>query len=537
MPPCARPGHDRLESGAPPLARRPPRPARARRSRTGRPQRPRSPRRGGPTGSAVPAGPAAGSPGWRRPARAPTRSQNGRPRRARAARPARVRAQRAQHDARLDHPVPAVALEPQRDVVACSARRRERLRRRAEGHPARSRAAGGDEREARVLACSSPMPATFSKRAAGTSSVGCGLPIPNGRSALELVGQLEPEHAAGHHGVDALARGSGRRAPAPRRRGRRARGGRARPRPPRARPRRPCGGRRSGSRCSRAGGRGPRAGRRRRCCGPSRGRRRPRQARSPRRAAASARPAATPRSRPRPDASPPPPPRSRPGCACGAQAASAANRMRVSASRRSRLSRSSSRATSLGAGVVLGEQQLERGVRAPHPAGGVDARAEPEAERVLGQLRRAPRRRPPSARAGPACACAPSATSALADDAPVLVAQRHEVADGGERGQVEVLGRLGRRRGRRRRAAPRASFSTTPDGAQLGAAVGCRAPGCTTAQSGSSSPGRWWSVTTTSSPAARAAATCSTAVIPQSTVTSSRTPRPASRSTAAPERP
>ena len=43
---------------------------------------------------------------------------------------------------------------------------------------------------------------------------------------------------------------------------------------------------------------------------------------------------------------------------------------------------------------------------------------------------------------------------ALAHDAAVLVAERHDVADGGERGQVEVLAGLRRDHGRRRRGGP-----------------------------------------------------------------------------------
>ena len=45
-----------------------------------------------------------------------------------------------------------------------------------------------------------------------------------------------------------------------------------------------------------------------------------------------------------------------------------------------------------GATAVLGQQQLERGVGAAHAPGGVDARPEPEAERLLGELRRLDRR-------------------------------------------------------------------------------------------------------------------------------------------------
>ena len=156
------------------------------------------------------------------------------------------RAHRAQQHARLDHAVPAVALEPQGDVVVVG-RRPAPASAAASRRPRRgSGRRRGDQREARVLR-SSPIAATCWKRAAGTSSVGCGLPMPNGRRRLELLGQLEAQRAARHDGVDALDRDQVRRARAPRRRGRRARGGRARRRPPRAPRRRPCGGRRSGS--------------------------------------------------------------------------------------------------------------------------------------------------------------------------------------------------------------------------------------------------------------------------------------------------
>ena len=96
-----------------------------------------------------------------------------------------------------------------------------------------------------------------------------------------------------------------------------------------------------------------------------------------------------------------------------------------------------------GAGVVVREQQLESGVGALHAAGGVDARPEPEAERVLGQLRgRHATDLHQRAQAGPAGA--PERHEPLAHDAPVLAAQRHQVADRGERREVDVLGRLGR---------------------------------------------------------------------------------------------
>ena len=87
--------------------------------------------------------------------------------------------------------------------------------------------------------------------------------------------------------------------------------------------------------------------------------------------------------------------RSRPGCqpsaastsarpsGCSATSASASKRIRVSTSRRSALTRSSSCGDGLGALAVLGQQQLEPGVGAVQAPGGVQPRAEPEADRGL----------------------------------------------------------------------------------------------------------------------------------------------------------
>ena len=169
----------------------------------------------------------------------------------------------------------------------------------------------------RACSLSSPMPATFSKRAAGTSRVGCGLPIPNGRRRSSSSASSSPSSAAGHHGVDALDRDQVRRAPARRRRGRRARARNGSTAPA---VQLHAGGHAVAAEAGQVRARrrpGRRAGRTARCCGPSRGRSRPRRARSPRTGGASARPAARPRCRPRPGASPRPPPRSRAWLACG----------------------------------------------------------------------------------------------------------------------------------------------------------------------------------------------------------------------------
>jgi hypothetical protein len=102
-----------------------------------------------------------------------------------------------------------------------------------------------------------------------------------------------------------------------------------------------------------------------------------------------------------------------------------------------------------GARLVLGEHQLERRVRAPHPPRRVDARTEPEPQparidraRIAGgHLHQRPQ--PRLARAG-------HGRQAVAHDAAVLADQRHHVADRRERDEVEVLLDLCRIRSRRR---------------------------------------------------------------------------------------
>ena len=65
--------------------------------------------------------------------------------------------------------------------------------------------------------------------------------------------------------------------------------------------------------------------------------------------------------------------------------------------------------------------------------------------------------------------------------------------------------------------------------AQLGERIRATAASRRSGSREATSPGRWWSVTTTSRPRAFASATSSTAVIPQSTVSTSPTPSSASR--------
>ena len=92
---------------------------------------------------------------------------------------------------------------------------------------------------------------------------------------------------------------------------------------------------------------------------------------------------------------------------------------------------------------VLSEQQLEPGVGAVKPPGGVQARAEPEADRRLVQARGIDARdvhqrpQPDLARAG-------ERPQPLAHEPAVLALQRHDVRHGRERDQVQIL--VGQRR-------------------------------------------------------------------------------------------
>ena len=108
----------------------------------------------------------------------------------------------------------------------------------------------------------------------------------------------------------------------------------------------------------------------------------------------------------------------------------------------------------------------------------------------------------------------------------VLVDERDDVGDRRQRDEVERTGdrRVVVAEERRGRAC---STTPVPQSSGNGYADGRVA---TIGQSGSASPGRWWSVTMTSSPSSRAAATSSTAVMPQSTVSTRPTPSAARRS-------
>ena len=120
--------------------------------------------------------------------------------------------------------------------------------------------------------------------------------------------------------------------------------------------------------------------------------------------------------------------------------------------------------------LVLGDQQLQRGVGPAHAPGGVDTRAQPEAEMLLGELGGLDGgQRHQRSQAGLARAC--HGDESLAHDAPVLVAQRHEVADGGQRGEVEILVRA-LRIGAGGHLQRLAELEDHPGGAQLWTAVG-----------------------------------------------------------------
>ena len=137
------------------------------------------------------------------------------------------------------------------------------------------------------------------------------------------------------------------------------------------------------------------------------------------------------------------PARARGPAGCSATSASASKRIRVSTSRRSALTVSSSAATALRALAVLGQQQLEPGVGAVEPPGGVQPRAEPEADRGLVEPARV-HARDVHQRAQADLARAGERPQALAHEPAVLALQRHDVGDRGQRDQVQVL--VGQRR-------------------------------------------------------------------------------------------
>ena len=272
----------------------------------------------------------------------------------------------AEDEPRLDRAVVPVHLEADRRVHGRAGRRGQR-RAAAERHAARPRAARG-EREGDVP----PLPhrARLGEQRGRDEQRRLGIAHAEGRQALELLGQPEVQRVAGHDGVDPLhghqvrrpqhRRGVLREGLAERLDALRARWSGRRPRDAR----RGAGGRRRRRRARRAG-------RRPGWSAPSRFPRR-RRARSGPPGGGGARRSARRRCRSRPDASPRPPARRRARSPVAATCASASKRMRVSTSRRSALTASSSAAIGRGARDVGGEQELEAGVGAVQAPRGVD---------------------------------------------------------------------------------------------------------------------------------------------------------------------
>jgi hypothetical protein len=91
-----------------------------------------------------------------------------------------------------------------------------------------------------------------------------------------------------------------------------------------------------------------------------------------------------------------------------------------------------------GAFGVGGEQQLEPGVGAVEPPGGVEPRREAEADRPLVDAAGVDPR-DVHQRLQPGLACARQPPQPGADEPPVLAGERDDVGDRGERDQVEVL--------------------------------------------------------------------------------------------------
>ena len=220
-----------------------------------------------------------------------------------------------------------------------------------------------------------------------TSSVTPGLPRPNGASRAELLAERQPELRARRRSRRPRSRGRrsssvehrvGVRARTPRRTRRRARAGSSGPAAARWPPKR--------SRCSAHAASAPCRSNGRRRRGPSPSSCRPCR-RSARPAGRSARRAARRRSRSRPRASPRRRRRSRGGG--GAPRATPRSRRSPRAGSaprracRSRFSSSSSSASRVASRGVVGQQQLERRLGPAEPAGGVDPRREPEADRAL----------------------------------------------------------------------------------------------------------------------------------------------------------
>jgi hypothetical protein len=176
---------------------------------------------------------------------------------------------------------------------------------------------------------------------------------------------------------------------------------------------------------------------------------------------------------------------------------------------------------------VVGDQAFDAQRHVGQAAGGVEARADHEAE-VEGAAP-APgrvRRREQGAQAGRQRPWR-DALQALADEDAVVAVEFDDVGDGAERDQVEQRGELGFAAAAEPAALAQFGAQREHDvehDADAGEALAREAqPGwlgfTMQSASGSSSPGRWWSVISVAMPSSRARATPSTLAMPLSTVT------------------
>ena len=130
-------------------------------------------------------------------------------------------------------------------------------------------------------------------------------------------------------------------------------------------------------------------------------------------------------------------------------------------SRRSALAWSSSPASSRGARLVVGQQQLERAVGAVEAPGGVEPRREAERDRALVDPQRlAPRATRISARS-PGRAVRGERAQPGAHEAAVLAAQRDDVGDRRDRDELELGVALAGAERRRASRSACASFAAT----------------------------------------------------------------------------
>ena len=343
----------------------------------------------------------------------------------------------AQHEPRLDGAVVAVELQPHDGVDRLARRRRQRAA-ATERDAARARAAG---REAERDVAPLPHRPRVVEQRARDEQRRLRVADPERREPLELLGEPDVERVAGHDGVDALDRHEVVR--------REHRGGvrherlAERVHAP-ARDRQPGGGavaavaQQLGARrlAARRAGRTPGSSAPTRC--PRR-----RRARSAPPAGGGARRSATRRSRSRRGASRRRRARTRARRA-GSRPPAARPRTGscVSTSRRSTLTASSSAATARARWTSVGQQQLEPRVGAVQPAGRVDPRRQPEADRAGVDPARV-HARDLHQRLQPRLARRRERAQPLAHQAAVLADQRHAVGDRRERDDVEVRVGLG----------------------------------------------------------------------------------------------